>query len=123
LDPIQVVENFFYCCLVGSFLIPVVAFIIHFFYLRFKQVDEQYLYQNPFFWFMTGMLVYLGFTFFFNILVNHVENEVIKNYYHFSYIDDIVKNRLFAVGLMLLPRANSTVDRTHSFNAPKLDLI
>ncbi len=101
----------------------IISFIIHFFYLRFKQVDEQYLYQNPFFWFMTGMLVYLGFTFFFNILVNHVENEVIKNYYHFSYIGDIVKNCLFAVGLMLLPRANNTVDRTHSFNAPKLDLI
>ncbi len=108
---------------IGIETILVLINIIHFFYLRFKQVDEQYLYQNPFFWFMTGMLIYLGFTFFFNILVYHVDNEVIKNYYHFSYIGDILKNCLFAVGLTLLPRAGNTVDRTHSFNAPKLDLI
>ncbi len=97
--------------------------IIYFFYLRFKKVDEQYLYQNPYFWLMTGMLVYLAFTFFFNILVNHVDNEVIKNYYHFSYIGDIVKNLLFAVAIWHLPRRSGSENRAQSFNAPKLDLI
>ena len=97
--------------------------IIYFFYLRFKKVDEQYLYQNPYFWLMTGMLVYLAFTFFFNILVNHVDNEVIKNYYHFSYIGDIIKNLLFAVAIWHLPRRSGSESRVQSFNAPKLDLI
>jgi len=96
---------------------------IYFFYLRFKKVDEQYLYQNPYFWLMTGMLVYLAFTFFFNILVNHVDNEVIKNYYHFSYIGDIIKNLLFAVAIWHLPRRSGSESRAQSFNAPKLDLI
>jgi hypothetical protein len=101
----------------------VLILIIYFFYLRFKQVDEQYLYQNPHFWLMTGMLVYLGFTYFFNILVNHVDNEVIKNYYHYSYIGDIIKNALFAVALIQIPRQNTVEGHTRSFNAPNLDLI
>lgn len=96
---------------------------IYFFYLRFKQVDEHYLYQDPFFWFMTGMLVYLGYTFFFNLLVNHVDNEVIKNYYHYSYVGDIIKNLLFTVGLFYLPRKKETICRSSFFNAPNLDLI
>jgi hypothetical protein len=101
----------------------VLILIIYFFYLRFKQVDEQYLYQKPHFWLMTGMLVYLGFTYFFNILVNHVDNEVIKNYYHYSYIGDIIKNALFAVALIQIPRQNTVEGHTRSFNAPNLDLI
>jgi hypothetical protein len=101
----------------------VLILIIYFFYLRFKQVDEQYLYQNPHFWLMTGMLVYLGFTYFFNILVNHVDNEVIKNYYHYSYIGDIIKNALFAVALIQIPRQNTVEGHTRSFYAPNLDLI
>lgn len=103
--------------------VSIFSLIIYFFYLRFKQVDEQYLYQNPFFWLMTGMLVYLGFTFFFNILVNHVDNEVIKNYYHYSYIGDIVKNALFAVALLHLPRRSGSESNLQTFNAPNLDLI
>jgi hypothetical protein len=101
----------------------VLLLIIYFFYLRFKQVDEQYLYQNPHFWLMTGMLVYLGFTYFFNILVNHVDNEVIKNYYHYSYIGDIIKNVLFTVALLQIPRRITAEGHTRSFNAPNLDLI
>lgn len=101
----------------------IISLVIYFFYLRLKHVDEQYLYQNPFFWLMTGMLVYLGFTFFFNILVNHVDNEVIRNYYHFSYIGDIIKNCLFAIALLQLPRTKPVIDPSQTFNAPKLDLI
>lgn len=97
--------------------------IIYFFYLRFQKVDEQYLYQNPYFWLMTGMLVYLAFTFFFNLLVNHVDNEVIRNFYHYSYFGDIIKNILFAVAIWYLPRRSGVQDQAHSFNAPKLDLI
>jgi hypothetical protein len=108
---------------IGFETILVIAIIIYFFYLRFKRVDEKYLYQSPYFWLMTGMLVYLGFTFFFNILVNHVDNEVIKNYYHFSYIGDIIKNVLFAVALFHMPRQTSDGNRTQLFNAPNLDLI
>ena len=97
--------------------------IIYFFYLRFKQVDQHYLYQDPFFWFMTGILVYLGYTFFFNLLVNHVDNEILKNYYHYSYLGDIIKNLLFTVGLFYLPGKKATSNRSSFFNAPNLDLI
>ena len=97
--------------------------IIYYFYLRFKEVDEQYLYQNPHFWLMTGMLIYLGFTYFFNILVNHVENEIIKNYYHYSYIGDIIKNALFAVALLQMPRRSKAGEQLRLFHAPNLDLI
>lgn len=103
--------------------LAIISLIIYFFYLRFKQVDEQYLYQNPNFWLMTGMLVYLGFTFFFNILVNHVDNEVIKNYYHYSYVGDILKNILFAVALIYMPRQSGQENPSKTFNAPNLDLI
>jgi hypothetical protein len=103
--------------------LAIISMIIYFFYLRFTQVDEQYLYQNPNFWLMTGMLVYLGFTFFFNILVNHVDKEVIKNYYHYSYLGDIVKNILFAVALFYMPRRSGPENPAKTFNAPNLDLI
>jgi hypothetical protein len=48
---------------------------------------------------------------------------VIKNYYHFSYIGDIIKNLLFAVAIWHLPRRSGSESRVQSFNAPKLDLI
>ena len=108
---------------IGVETIFILTNVIYFFYLRFKQVDEHYLYQDPFFWFMTGMLVYLGYTFFFNLLVNHVDNEVIKNYYHYSYIGDIIKNLLFTVGLFYLPSKKESTSRSNFFNAPNLDLI
>lgn len=99
------------------------SLIMYFFYIRFKEVDEKYLYQNHYFWLMMGILVYLGFTFFFNILVNHIDIETGKNYYHFSFVGDIIKNILFAVSIFYMPRRSGAENRVQSFNAPKLDLI
>jgi hypothetical protein len=71
---------------------------------------------------MTGMLIYLGYTFFFNLLVNHVNDAFIKKYYHFSYLGDIIKNLLFTVALFCLPRDKKSDARSNVLNAPNLDL-
>jgi len=75
-------------------------YIFYYFYDSLKNFDPEHkLYEKPSFWFIAGIFVYLGITFFFNILGNYMENEQIDQYYHFSYFGDILKNILFSIAL------------------------
>jgi hypothetical protein len=97
----------------------ILLFIYIFYYLfnSLKEIESKSMYKGPELWFVTGILAYLGSTFFFNILANSVDSDFMKNYWHLSFFGDILKNLLFAIGAMYYIKAtrkakidNSSID-------------
>ncbi len=86
---------------IGVETILLFVYIFYFFYSSLKKIDNNKLYIEPRFWFVTGMLVYLGSTFFFNILAESVDSNFMINYWHFTFFGDILKNILFTIGILL----------------------
>ncbi len=101
-------------------------FIFIFLYLRqfFKENVTNNIYDFPSFYLVVGMLVYLGFGFFFNILVNYIPEDQYEGYWHFTYIPEIIKNLLF--GMVVLGYPSSSIENKKNKNTkdiPNLDLI
>ena len=61
--------------------------------------DSESIFKNYLFWISIGLLLYLGGSFFFNILVTEMSLAEFDNYYHYTYIAELVKNILFLVAL------------------------
>jgi hypothetical protein len=108
---------------IGIETILLITFIIYFFYLYFKNLSAGYIYENAYFWLVTGILIYLGFTFFFNILANSLNQEHFNKYFYYSYFGDIIKNILFAVAVIFFARKNQNNQGKESLNVPYLDMI
>ena len=101
-------------------------FLFIFLYLRqfFRENVTNNIYEFPSFWVVVGMMVYLGFGFFFNILVNYIPQDQFDNFWHFTYIPEIIKNLLF--GMVVLGYPSSTIENKKNKVAadiPNLDLI
>jgi len=58
------------------------------------------------FWIVCGIIFYLGGSFFFNILANHLTQAVLSKYWFYSYSFDIIKNVLFAIAITLFAKQN-----------------
>lgn len=77
------------------------------------------MYNNPGFWIAVGILIYLGGSFFFYILTNHIPREQIYKYKLLTYIAEIIKNILFAVALLMYLRKRPENDK--KVKVPNLD--
>ncbi len=86
---------------VGTESIVIFVFIFLFFIETFKEVTDIPLFKKPNFWFVVGILIYLGSTFFFNILANEIPQKEVDEYWYFTYIGDIIKNIFFTIGVIL----------------------
>lgn len=105
---------------VGIETILIFIYISFFFYQNFRNTNEEYIYTQPSFWLSIGMLIYLGGTFFFNILVNYLD-EAQKNYWFLTYIADLIKNLLFCVSIIIYARTPHKEKSVHK-SVPYLDL-
>ena len=106
---------------VGIESILIFVYISFYFYENFKNSNSEYIYNDPFFWLCIGMLVYLGGTFFFNILVNHIDETQIDKYWFLTYIAEIIKNIFFSISLLFFER-HFNREKTVSKSVPYLDL-
>ncbi|MBC7948718.1 MAG: hypothetical protein H7Y42_12595 [Chitinophagaceae bacterium] len=97
-------------------------FIFYFFYQYFKYatIDISGDYS---FWLVTGILIYLGSTFFFNILAENISPFHFKKYWYFTYIGDIIKNILSAVAVILYIKHPIEKTNQKSSSVPYLDMI
>ena len=77
-------------------------FIYIFFFLHdYSKADSpESIFNNHLFWISVGLLLYLGGTFFFNILANQMSRAEFDRYWHYTYIAEILKNLLFVVALL-----------------------
>jgi hypothetical protein len=106
---------------IGVETILILVYIFYFFYEQLKINTTTTIYNHPTFWIATGILIYLSGTFFFYILVNHLPAHEIQPYWFITYIFDIVKNIMMAIGMIIfISKAKS---QAHSpKKIPYLDL-
>lgn len=104
---------------IGIEFIFLIVFILYFFYDQLKNITTQSIYELYGFWIVLGVLIYLGFTFFFNILANNLSEELIEKYSEYAYVGDIIRNILFAISILFIERDNKIKQNP----IPKLDMI
>lgn len=104
----------------------IIIFFLAFLYFQqfFKFNLSNNIYEYPSFWLIVGVLIYLGSSLFFNMLVNHISQEQFDRYWHYTYVPEILKNILF--GFVIWGRFFKKVDVKKSQipkNIPNLDMI
>ena len=102
---------------IETILILIYAFV--YFQQYFNENRTTYIHNDPNFWIVVGILIYLGSSFFFNILANQIS----KDYWHFTFVPDIIKNVLFFVSVVKYKapmKANGKIDAS---KVPYLDMI
>jgi len=82
-----------------------------------------YIYDHYLFWLSVGILVYLGGSFFFFILINHLSNEQINTFGNITYLTEVFKNILFAIGIFVYSKNKTQRKDTNQRNVPNLDMI
>ena len=106
---------------VGIETILIFIYIIFFFYENFRNNYDQYIYNHHCFWLSIGMLIYLGGTFFFNLLGNYFNESEIDKYWFLTHIADIIKNLFFCVSIIVYSRGHLKGKLFHHSSVPHLD--
>ena len=109
---------------IGVETILLFIYIIFFLFEQFKSQKNLYIYSHPLFWVSMGIMIYLGGSFFFNILANHMEPEQINKYWYFTFLADIIKNVCFSIAVIVYfknPPIETPNHRTRS--VPCLDMV
>jgi len=98
------------------------VFIFYYFYQYFRHTNTSIL-SDYSFWIITGILVYLGSTFFFNILADSIAEAEFEKYWYLTYIGDIMKNILCAVAIIVYIKHPDTPKDQKQASIPYLDMI
>lgn len=108
---------------IGIETILILIYVAYYFFHFFKVRTDRYIYHEPSFWMIVGILIYLGGTFFFNILVNHVEKKQFEDFWHLTYIPEILKNMLLALCIFLYTKTFKKETKESNSKLPYLDMI
>lgn len=108
---------------IGVESIILMIFIIYYFYFEITNITTQNIYEKHSFWIVLGILIYLSFTFFFNILANSLDSKIIDKYFHFSYIGDIMRNIFFGISIIYLAKESKKETKESAKKVPYLDMI
>lgn len=105
---------------IGVETLLIYASIFYFFYNKFQNVKDEYIYYDHSFWIVIGLMIYLGGSFFFYILANHVERAELNKYWFVTYIIETIKNLLFAFAIFIQSLKRSKQKNSNK-NIPYLD--
>ncbi len=119
LSPLQKIDS----VPVGIETILIFTFAFLYFQQYFKTNLTGNIYDYSSFWLVVGIVIYLGSSFFFNILVNHVTQKQIEEYWHFTYLPEIFKNVLFTLVASGLFFNKVEFTKMKSKDIPNLDMI
>ncbi len=86
---------------VGIESILLFIYVFFFFYEIIKSPKQLSLGNHHCFWIALGILVYLGGSFFLNILANELADPEWRQYWPVTYIAEIAKNLLFCVAIIV----------------------
>jgi len=106
---------------IGIETILIFIYIIFFFYQNFRNNYDRFIYDHHCFWISIGMMIYLGGTFFFNLLLNYIDPRDADNYWYLTHIADIIKNLFFCVAIIVYSRSHLQEKRFHHSSVPHLD--
>jgi len=111
---------------IGIETILMFIFVLFFFYERFQDVTGEPIYFHHGFWLSFGMLIYLGASFFFYLLISHLDEKQQDTYGLITYVADITKNLLFVLALFVAlsnERAKKAREPKATGAIPFLDMI
>lgn len=108
---------------IGIETILLFIYIFILFYENFKNPKVNYIYGNHSFWLAVGILIYLGGSFFFNILINHISRNQLDKYLFLTYFPEIIKNIFFAIAIIIYIRKPINSLSTQQSSVPYLDMI
>jgi len=103
--------------------ILVFIYISFYFYEFLKKETGEYIYDHYCFWLSIGILIYLGGSLFFFILINHLSKEQRTTFGYLTYTTEIIKNILFIVALFVYQKNQIHSVKKKSVQIPKLDII
>lgn len=106
---------------IGIETILIFIYIIFFFYQNFRNNYDRFIYDHHCFWLSIGMMIYLGGTFFFNLLGNYINDSDIDKYWYLTHIADIIKNIFFCVAIIVYNRSVLQEKLFHHSSVPHLD--
>lgn len=105
---------------VGIETILMLVYILFYFFQYFKETDSRYIYNEPCFWLAFGILIYLGGSFFFNILAGHLSEEEMRKYWYITYIAEVIKNILFVIAMIIYAKPKETTEKSMPYLEPDL---
>lgn len=107
---------------IGIETILIFIFIFIFFYEFSKNPHNLYIYNHYCFWIGVGILIYLGGSFFFFILIDHLNKDQVATFGDLTYIAEIIKNILFCIALFVFAR-NLKEKTNKTSSVPYLDMV
>jgi len=107
---------------IGVETILLFAYVICFFYEQFKNPTKITIHNHYCFWICVGILIYLGGSFFFYIMANHMTRTEIDEYWFLTYIGEIIKNVLFSFSIFLYARQKKE-NGINKKMLPNLDMV
>lgn len=107
---------------IGVETILLFGYVIYFFYEQFKKPTNITIYNHACFWVCVGILIYLGGSFFFYIMADHMTKSEIAQYWNLTYIGEIIKNILFSYSIFLYARQNNQNGLNKKI-LPNLDMV
>ncbi len=108
---------------IGIETIFIFIYIFYFFYEYSKNIKDSFIYNHYCFWISVGILIYLGGSFFFYILINQLDSSQIETFGNLTYIAEIIKNLLFAVSLFFYKKFPTDNIQNKPPKIPNLDMI
>jgi hypothetical protein len=108
---------------IGIETILLLIYIIYFFYTFSKRLNSLYIYNHYVFWIAVGILIYLGGSFFFFILIEHLTKEQVDAFGNLTYLAEIIKNILFGLALFIYSRYPFEKPEKNNTSVPFLDMI
>ncbi len=108
---------------IGIETILILSYIFYFFYESAKKTTTSYIYNHYCFWLSVGILIYLGGSFFFYILINYLNQSQINTFGNLIYLTEIFKNILFSVAIFVYARYPLEKIKKRVAAVPYLDMI
>lgn len=108
---------------IGIETIFILIYVFLYFNQNFKYNLAENLYEYSSFWLIVGIIIYLGFGFFFNILANNLTKEEFDKYWHYTYLTEILKNILFALVVLGFFKEKKNQSELKEKDIPNLDMI
>src|SRR5262245_34003841 len=95
---------------IGVETIILFIYIFYFFYEFSKNTKDVFIYNHFAFWIAVGVMICLGGSFFFYILINNLHPDEVEKYGNMTYVAEVIKNLLFAFSIFLYKKfpANNT---------------
>jgi len=108
---------------IGIETILIFIYVAFFLFENFQRTTNSNIYNHYCFWICIGILIYLGGSFFFYILINNLSEEQIAAFGTMTYVADIIKNLLFGIALFIYARKSNERFQKKSNTIPFLDMI